>query len=74
VNNMTDRIYYSREAEERALRERTAVVVLMMLLGLSAGAVLALLFAPQSGERTRKVLGESLESVREQVEERLRSA
>lgn len=71
---MTDRIYYSREAEERALRERTAVVVLMMLLGLSAGAVLALLFAPQSGERTRKVLGESLESVREQVEERLRSA
>jgi gas vesicle protein len=50
---MSDRIYYSKEAEERALRERTVVALIVLGLGLGFGAALALLFAPRSGEEVR---------------------
>jgi gas vesicle protein len=50
---MSDRIYYSKEAEERALRERTVVALIVLGLGLGFGAALALLFAPRSGEEIR---------------------
>ncbi len=50
---MNDRVYYSKEAEERALRERTVVALIVLGLGLGFGAALALLFAPRSGDETR---------------------
>jgi gas vesicle protein len=53
---MSDRIYYSKEAEERALRERTVVALIVLGLGLGFGAALALLFAPRSGEEVRNEL------------------
>jgi len=58
---MNDRIYYSREAEMKAQQERLTFALILMALGLGLGAVIALIFAPQSGKITRKVLSEQAE-------------
>jgi hypothetical protein len=50
---MSDRTYYSREAEEQARREQMGNAALFIMLGLVIGAVLALLFAPESGQKIR---------------------
>jgi gas vesicle protein len=65
---MNDRIYYSREAEMRANRDKAMAVMLFMALGLGIGAVLALLFAPKSGDKTREELGGALEDRFSRVE------
>ncbi|MFN8375011.1 MAG: YtxH domain-containing protein [Anaerolineae bacterium] len=58
---MNERMYYSREAEQRAQQQRTAMVALVLAMGLGIGALLALLFAPRPGESTRKILGQQVE-------------
>jgi gas vesicle protein len=58
---MTDRIYYSREAEVQAQRERTTAVFAFFLIGITIGTVIALLFAPRSGEKTRAEIADALE-------------
>ena len=58
---MNDRIYYSREAETQALRERTAAIFVFFVIGITVGTALALLFAPRSGEKTRAELSDALE-------------
>jgi gas vesicle protein len=58
---MTDRIYYSREAELQAQRERTTAVLAFFLVGITLGTVIALLFAPRSGEKTRAEIADALE-------------
>ncbi len=60
---MSDRMYYSREAEERALQQRTAMAVAVLVMGLGIGAILALLFAPRSGEEVRKSIGKQVDGV-----------
>lgn len=55
------RTYYSREAEMRAQRERAAAVLIFLAVGVVLGTLVALLFAPQSGKRTRRELAHSLE-------------
>ena len=60
---MTDRIYYSREAERRANQEKVIGITLFLLLGLGIGAILAMLFAPKSGHAIRAELSDSLEDV-----------
>jgi gas vesicle protein len=69
AQTMNDRVYYSREAEMQAQRERMTAVLVFMVMGLGIGAVLALLFAPKSGDKTRSELahtiGDSLETPRE---------
>jgi gas vesicle protein len=66
---MNDRVYYSRDAELRAQRERASAVLVFMALGLGIGTILALLFAPKRGEEVRSeiasTLGESFDSGRE---------
>jgi gas vesicle protein len=57
---MNDRVYYSREAQDRANQERNSAIVVFMVVGLAIGAVLALMFAPNSGEKTRKELAGSI--------------
>jgi gas vesicle protein len=67
-----NRIYYSHDAELRARRETTITTLLRLILGLSIGAVVALLFAPSSGKKTRadlaKTVEEGLNSGRDAVE------
>lgn len=68
----TERTYYSREAEMRVAREQLALTLMCVLLGLGIGSMLALMFAPTTGERMRRELGHILEnsvnSGREKVE------
>ncbi len=56
-----ERIYYSREAEQQAMREMTRLTLLYAALGLGIGAGLALLFAPSSGKKIRMSLSRTLE-------------
>ncbi|MHB8750658.1 MAG: YtxH domain-containing protein [Aggregatilineales bacterium] len=67
-----NRTYYSHDAEMRIERERLALTLVCILLGLGIGGVLALLFAPAPGKQTRDELAHSLEhsvnSGRERVE------
>ncbi|HVU12330.1 MAG TPA: YtxH domain-containing protein [Phototrophicaceae bacterium] len=58
---MNDRIYYSRDAEAQAMRERTMAVFAFFIVGVAIGGVLALMFAPRSGDRTRAELGDALD-------------
>jgi len=58
---MNDRIYYSRDAEMQAMRERALAVGIFMVLGLGIGAVLALMFAPKTGSQIRKELASEVE-------------
>jgi len=58
---MSDRIYYSREAEIRAQRERTMMAIVLLGFGLGVGAIMALLFAPRSGEEVRKDITHRIE-------------
>lgn len=57
---MSERTYYSREAEDQARREQMGNAALFILLGLVVGAILALLFAPESGERMRGSIEEAI--------------
>jgi gas vesicle protein len=58
---MTDRVYYSKEAEKQASRERMTLVLVFLSLGLSIGAAIAMLLAPKSGEENRQAIASALE-------------
>jgi gas vesicle protein len=58
---MSDRVYYSREAEMRAQRERTMMAIVLLGFGVGVGAIMALLFAPRSGEEIRKDITDRIE-------------
>ena len=55
------RIYYSREAEMQAKRERAMAIAIFMSIGLVIGAMLALLFAPDEGKKSRRNILGSIE-------------
>lgn len=58
---MSNRIYYNREAEMQAMRERTVMAVVLTAVGLAIGAVFALLFAPAAGSETREGIAHTFE-------------
>ena len=58
----TDRMYYSREAELQAMRDKTVMAALLMAVGVGIGTVLALLFAPARGSETRHEIAHTFES------------
>ncbi|MDX1992429.1 MAG: YtxH domain-containing protein [bacterium] len=64
--NMNDRLYYSKEAERRVQQlhqqRQMTLAFSVLLLGMSMGAALAILFAPRSGSDTRKSLVDGLEN------------
>lgn len=57
----TDRIYYSRDAEMKDMRDRTILAVVLMAVGLGIGAIFALLFAPSAGTETREEIAHTFE-------------
>jgi len=58
----TDRIYYSRDAELQATRDKTVMAVMLMAIGLGIGAALALLFAPAAGSEIRHEIAHKFEA------------
>lgn len=56
-----ERVYYSREAEMHAMRDRTILTLMFLIFGLAIGVVLALLFAPTSGKKAREGLTQTVE-------------
>ncbi len=68
----SDRIYYSRDAEMHAMRNRAVLTLAFLTFGLGIGAALAVLFSPISGKKARHELAESvgdgLNTGRESVE------
>lgn len=57
---MTDRIYYSYEAEQQARRERLSIAVFAAAVGVGIGTLLAILFAPQKGTETREQVADRM--------------
>lgn len=74
ANNLNNRMYYSREAEIRAERERVMLAALVAIVGVGFGLALAMLFAPQSGEKTRQMLVDSAGNLIETVQHKVEKA
>lgn len=66
---MNNRMYYSTEAEQRAQWERAGLALASMILGVGIGAVLALLFAQQTGEEARRNINKQFDESRERADE-----
>ena len=60
---MTDRMYYSREAEQQATKDRTMLALFVLGLGVGVGAAISLLVAPRSGDDTRKLISHQAENL-----------
>ncbi len=63
---MQNRIYYSKDAERRVATEKFVLALVAVVGGLGLGAVIALLLAPQTGDRTRKQLEQGVEKTFEE--------
>lgn len=69
---MSERIYYSQDAKSQAQRQTLLTVIFMLSVGVSIGAVLGILFAPESGEKTREELGSAVENRVKDVESQMK--
>ena len=58
---MTDRIYYSEKAEKTMKRQRFVNALMFTGLGIGIGSAVALLMAPNEGEKTRTLIANTLE-------------
>jgi gas vesicle protein len=56
---MNKRIYYSQEAEQQARRQMAMGMAMFVIIGGTLGALIALLLAPNSGEKTRRELSKA---------------
>lgn len=68
---MSDRIYYSREAEQRAQRDNVILALMVLVFGLGIGVVIALLLAPRSGDEMRRAIADEVGRIRKEAEDRL---
>jgi gas vesicle protein len=55
------RIYYSEEAEKTMKRQRLMDALMFTGLGIGIGSAVALLLAPNDGEKTRELIANTLE-------------
>jgi gas vesicle protein len=65
---MSDRMYYSQEAEQRARREKLMLILLTTGLSVTIGALIAMLFAPQTGDEFREQVGDTIAKGRKLAE------
>lgn len=57
----TNRIYYSKEAEQMAHRQSRVKSLALLSLGAGLGATITLLLAPNDGEKAREMVADALE-------------
>lgn len=69
-----NRVYYSHEAQVHAARKNTALVVLALSVGAGIGAAVGLMFAPNTGQRTREDLAHGLEQGVKNLEDKVDEA
>ena len=62
---MNKRIYYSQEAEQMARRQMAMGMAMFIVIGGALGALIALLLAPNSGEKTRHDLSKAFDGGQE---------
>lgn len=65
MNNSTTSYHKPTEAPSQ---DRMTSLIVVLALGLGIGAIIALLFAPEKGEKVREQLGKELERTSDQVE------
>lgn len=71
---MSSRIYYNREAAQRARRGRVVLAAVALGLGIGISAALALLFAPQAGKKTRRAITKQVDEITSQGREAVKRA
>jgi hypothetical protein len=60
-NEMTNRIYYSEKAEKTMKRQHFVDALMFTGLGIGIGSAVALLLAPNEGEKTREFITNTVE-------------
>jgi gas vesicle protein len=68
---MSDRKYYSKEAEQSVRIEKAVIGLSSLIAGLGLGGAVALLFAPEDGDSMRQRLTSALEDGSEKGKEKL---
>ena len=58
---MSNRVYYSAEAEALMQRRSLVTAFAMLVVGLGIGALIAMLFAPGEGDKTRRMITDAVE-------------
>ena len=58
---MSNRIYYSEEAENMMKRQRIVDALMFIGLGIGVGSAVALFLAPSNGAKTRELITHTLE-------------
>ena len=66
---MATRKYYSEDARSQAQTERALIATLCLVLGLTIGTIIALLFAPEKGSEVRHLLGNTVEDFADKAED-----
>lgn len=66
---MATRKYYSEEARHQAYTERTFIATVCLIVGITVGTVIALLFAPEKGSDVRHSLGNTMGDFAEKAED-----
>ena len=58
---MSERRYYTHEAEVQAMRERSLLILVALSLGVGVGSALTLLFASEAGKGMRQDFSDMVE-------------
>ncbi len=66
---MATRKYYSEDARNQAHTERALLATLCLVIGLTVGTVVALLFAPEKGSEVRHTLGNTMGDFADKAED-----
>lgn len=71
---MNQRIYYSEAAQRTSQRQQLILALAVASVSLSLGALIALLFAPDTGENIRHEIRDQLDELLERSSETSREA
>lgn len=65
---MATRKYYSEDTKNQAQVERSMIAAFCLVIGITVGTVIALLFAPEDGESLRSTIADKASDAVEEAE------